>query len=496
MKNSDQTTASPLPAFKLWELAFSFVALGLSGVLVYHRGLFFSKGEYADLTEHNILSFLVISLIVLCILLAGLPWQKISRFGSPLRYLAVGTTVMGMLSLIFWCTGWGRYQVIRFEAMVLNLGISSYQDGLRQNLNLELVDSLVGPYLYEDEALLDHLARLSPNPLLESPRAARLVLNSLQQRGHAVSDFATDGQPSEFLLACVMAESDPEPWHGLPWAEVAEVREVEESGFHAGLLKKAEAESILEPFLKGQAGIGRSALQGLVFACTQYPDLFSDRERDEVMLSWSNNFDELEPFAVEGLVIRSQFRELLAGARRLKVHVEQRGSAPSKYHYSLLPVTIPEMILGIVRSCGVELEVVESATQADLKIVVVLSESALYTYSKSTYEYQDNQNQKFEIRPWKPDGFPQRRSVTERKRVRTGSEDKTIYAPTASATATLGGNRVEFEPGLIYWHDLTYDKKNRNYKRYKTEDSWERMWPLGLQAKLFRYHYLEHSEDF
>ena len=154
---------------------------------------------------------------------------------------------------------------------------------------------------------------------------------------------------------------------------------MEESGFHAGLLKKAEAESILEPFLKGQAGIGRSALQGLVFACTQYPDLFSDRERDEVMLSWSNNFDELEPFAVEGLVIRSQFRELLAGARRLKVHVEQRGSAPSKYHYSLLPVTIPEMILGIVRSCGVELEVVESATQADLKIVVVLSESALYT---------------------------------------------------------------------------------------------------------------------
>ena len=471
-----------------WELILSLLTLGFCAMIIYQRRSIYSKGEWGLWGVHN-LFILGVILFFMLVLAATKPWRRVSLYGSQFRVFSMGVALFFFVVVALWGTGWGRHQTARFEALQANLGITTYKEGSRRNFNVDLTTEMMGPYLAKDKVLLHELALDSSDELLKDPRAARVVLASLVDLGVSVDALLQEHPQSIFLLACLMAETDEQPWHGLSWLSTPKPPEDSSSPLHAGLLNSKQAALVLAPFLQSLETQKRPVLQALTFCVMNFPKLFSPQERDRVMQAWAGSFDELEGLAVEGLVVRAQVKELLGDEEHLKFYMEVTGDPPSDYSDQWIPQTLPQMVLGLIRSCGPEVQEVKDPGKADMRLKVHISQVALYDYSQPNYSYEtyyEYQTNYFGRKPW----HNYRSRVKRSKRVHTGFSDKTQYAATATVALDFRGQELIFEPGLIYWHSLTFDKETGRYQSFPKEDARGRVWPFGLQDKLYQYHHM------
>lgn len=473
-----------------WELILSLLTLGFCAMIAYQRELIYSKGKWGLLDDHN-LSILGIVLFFLVVLVATKPWRRVSLLGSQLRLFSMTTGLFFFLLVTLWGTGWGRHQTGRYEALVSNFGITNFEQGPRRDFNSDLTTEMVGPYLAKDKELLHTLARESGDQLLTNPRAARVVLASLVNLGVSVDQLLQETPQSTFLLACLVAETDEKPWHGLSW--VAEPKS-STPAFKAGLLTPEQAILVLKPFLQELENQQRPTLQGLVFSVMNFPSLFSAQDRDLVMEAWAKSFDDLEDLAVEGLVIRAQLKELLGDADHVNLHLDVTGAPPSDYYYQWVPQTLPQMVFGLIRSCGPEIQQVGDPGKADMRLKVHISQIAVYDYRRPNYSYEsyyEYRTSSMGSKPWRS----YRTRVKRSKQVLTGYSNETQFAPTATVELDYRGQKLDFEPGLIYWHSLTYDKEKGRYQSFPTEDAWRRAWPFGIQDKMYEYRYMTDPEN-
>jgi hypothetical protein len=295
----------------------------------------------------------------------------------------------------------------------------------------------------------------------------------------------------EFLLACLVSQADPQPWHGLDWIAAQE----SEDGFHTGLLTEQDGRRIVAPFLTALDQQERPTLEALTFCVMNYPDLFSAADRDRVLDAWAKSFDELEDLAVEGLIIREQLKEFFAGAERLTVNIEVSGSPPAAYDHQWIPKTLPQMVLGVIRSCGVELREVREPSKADLQLKLHLSQIALYDYRRPNYSYEDYYEYRTSVTRLGVTWTQHTTKIKRSKQVLAGYSDETSYAPTATLQLTYHGRTLDLEPGLIYWHSLTFDHEKNAYRQFESESSWSRTWPLGIRDTLFEYHFMTDPDN-
>lgn len=476
------------PRVKKWEILVSLIPLVLVGVLLTQRNLIYSKGHYGLFTDDTMSLFLwaVISQVIL---LACKPWRKVSKWGGMCRWWASVGALWSLCMIVLITTGWGRYQLLRMEALQWNLGITNREEGLHKNLSSDILDPSTGPYIAKDGELRKMLIQESGASFLPAPRAAGVILAAEKSSGVGFEEIMKAPTGPFFLLASLVNEVNPQPWAGLDWVE--QRGEVAEPTFRAGLLTSKQAEALMHHFVAQLPQLDQETLENLVFLLMNYPQLFDEKSRESLLLHWTQGFTELEALAVEGLVVRQQVAEFLQHANSpLKLSLRITGAVGGDYYNRHLEFILKELTLGLIRSCGFEVQVVESG--AELQIDIQLSEVAHHDYRQPTYDYETYYEYQSSGRTI--NGYTARtRKVAKQKRVLSGYEDKTAYAPVAGISMALGERRLELPQSLLYWHHLRYDDEKQRFLDLKSEGTFGRMWPFGVHKSLFEFSYLDES---
>jgi hypothetical protein len=474
-----------------WEVILSLPGLVLTTLLVYQRHLVYSKGKWGLLSEDSGPLF-IWALLSLVALAASRPWNKKTRYGSLVRGVTLLWSFGCLIFISLTVTGWGRYQIVRFETLQTGLGISRYGTERRTELIEETLHRDSGPWILGDRRLLQKLTAVSGPQLLVQPRSARAVLSSLLTQGITFEELWNNPQTHPFLLACLLCEADPEPWHRLEWVPKPALKPDTEVGLMTGLLSGQQAHQIVQEFCKTMDENDIISSEKLVFCLMNFPSLFEAGQPDLVMQGWARKFKVLEPLAVEGLLNRDQVKFLLEGAQSLTVKLQVKGlkaeGGPSNLEY----FTVPRMVLGLIRSCGVQVKLVEDGP-ADLTVDITVHETPLYEYSTPTldyetyYEQQSSRNGKYGYRT---------KQVRKERQVVTGHETKTQWAPMIRVEMTMGENSIGLEETLLFWHDLTYDHEKSQYLRVEGETVYGRMWPFGVDKDMFEFGFLTDIYSF
>ena len=479
-------TSAELPRVKKWEILVSLLPLVLVVVLLTERNSIYSKGHYGLFTDDTLPLFLwaVVSQVIL---LACKPLRKVSQWGGMCRWWASVGALWSLCVILLIATGWGRYHLLRMEALQWNLGITNYQEGLLKDLNSDILDSTTGPYIFRDAQLRKKLVHESGATFLPAPRAAGVILAAERSSGVGFKDIMKAPTGPSFLLACLVNEVNPQPWHGLDW--VQDHGEVSEPSFHAGLLTSKQAELLVAHFLGQLPKLDQETLESLVFLLMNYPQFFNEESRESLLSQWTKGFTDLEVLAVEGLVIRQQVAELLQASKSpLSVSMRFSGTAGGEYYHRHLEFVLRQMTLGLIRSCGFQVQEVESG--AELQIDIQLGEVAHHDYRQPTYDYETYYEYQSSGRTI--NGYTARsKRVAKQKRVLSGYEDKTAYAPVATVSMSLGQGRLDLPQFLLYWHHLRYDSENKRFLDLRSENTFGRMWPFGLHKAMFEFPYLD-----
>ncbi|MCA9794563.1 MAG: hypothetical protein KC910_22300, partial [Candidatus Eremiobacteraeota bacterium] len=408
-------------------------------------------------------------------LLATRPWESRSRYGSQLRYIGLVSAVCGLGFLLFLLTPWGRYQVVRFETNHLNLRMSNFEDGLRQDLSRELCDPTLGPYLSADIALLKTLA--ARDQLLGQPLAARVVVASLRSQGFGWNDLRALPGGRNLLMGALLAE--PDPWPEQSWQPHPALDPAPEQGLACGLFDRRQAVKTLDDYISSLDGAEWRRLEPAVVALMRFPVLTTEAQRDRVLAAWPGAFHDAADLAQAGLAMRAEVAGLLSPATSVTMAVVTRGEF-QRSNASELTQTLPLMARGLVHACGVETRLAEPA-QADLLITLELDEVPHYDWSRPTYRTETVVTRR---RGYGRYAIPQ--TVTESRRVAAGSEQLTEYAPIASIRFSYAGKEVVMGPFMVQWHRYFYDFENRRYPD-SPDDLYGRLWPLGVHTDWFLF---------
>jgi hypothetical protein len=471
-----------------WEVLVSLPALILLALLTVQRALVFRDGEYGPLNQDSLI-LLIWAVLALALAGAGQPWKMISRWGSWIRCAGVlaGALSIGFLLLV--TSAWGRFQVLRFEALKANLRISSLsQEPIRQ-MPGRLLDPQTGPYLCQDPEIRRLVLDQAGDTLLKAPAAAGAVLLAELASGATFEQVRTHLAGDRLLLACLTLEANPQPWQNLSWVRTKTPTDDDLS--QAALLTTAQARRLVKELLQ-QEDLAVDDLEALVFALMNFPQIFDPTQADRLLTTWAQTFDDLEPLAIEGLVLRQRLAALLNGRPEITMSFEALGSVPDDYAYRHLRFVLERMAVGLVRSTGVSARVVPVGQAADLEILARLQEIPHHTYRQPTYTYET-------VYHYRTTGLSGRHRIahTERvaqqKQVLTGYEERTSYAPSASITMTLGTVSEEFPQTLLFWHHFRFDYENNRFLDLQKESVYGRMWPFGVHQSYFEFPYLDAS---
>jgi len=273
----------------------------------------------------------------------------------------------------------------------------------------------------------------------------------------------------------------------LEWVERPALKPDASSGLMTGLLSAEQARQIVQEYTASLEQNNRDVSQALVYCLMNFPSLFAPGQADLVMQSWASKFDDLEALAVEGLVSRDLLKDLIAGADHLRVWLDVKGVRKAGTPRDYLHFTVPEMVLGLIRSCGVEIELVSSEDEADLAVRVVVHEIAHHDYTVPTYDYETYSEQQT-IRTGKYSS--RTRQVRKQRQVLSGRETKTEFAPVVKVTLVKGEQSVELDETLLYWHHLRFDHETGRCLDSKDESVYGRMWPFGVKENLLKFGFL------
>lgn len=474
-----------MPLLRAWEILLAALALVPVGILLVQRALLFGDLRYGVFDSDVVVLFLWM-LIGAVLLLVSKPWNKISRAGGAVRILSAVLALVSAFLMAFWGSGFGRAWMVKFETRVANLGVTNYQDGLRTDLRLELVDSDIGPHLAGDPEFLRYYVARSEENLARSPRAARVVLSSLRAGGMEWSQVRALPNSNWLALGSVLAEADPKPWHRLDWVPRPELHPQPELGIQTGLVRAEQVEEILQEAFQGLPQAETEQMERLLMAVMSFPTLCTTPQREALMKRWAGNFQDLEELAVDGLVIREQVAAFLGPRKTVSVNLKRQGGTPSGSTYRHVPETLPRMILGLVHSCGVQTKEVQEG--AELVITIHLSEIAHHNYSRPTYTYEtyyENHTMGY-TRP----GLVRTRQVKKERQVVSGHEEVTVFVPVASVEFRMGQEVLKLDQELLHWHNLRYDYENKRFLDLDKEKVYGRMWPLGLHERNFVFPYM------
>ena len=448
------------------------LSLVLAILLAVQRNLSFSKGVWGMWTDDSLPLFLW-GLVCLLGLLATRPWVPVSRFGAPLRWLGISLAGTSVVFVFLCTTSWGRYRIIRFEALSKNLGISNFE---RVPLDRPILEEPgTGEYVAKDAALRHYAFQQSGSDFLRSPRAAGVLTALELASGTSFDELIEQPGGPEILLGCLVNEANPHRWRELPWFTPPSGTVLSEEQSRR-LVKRLAVESSRQ---------SSDLLENLLFVAMAFPQYFEDAEREEMFDAWPSGFEDLQPLAVEGLLVRRQMKELLPpGKTEVSVAITLSGGVPSTYYYRNVDEIAKLMLLGLIRSCGVRVE--ETAPEsADLNVNVALSEIAHHTYSKPTYDYETYYENRFSS-VGRYNNF-RIHKIAKQRQVVSGHTEETAYAPVAVISVSNGQETLEFPEMLLFWHHLRYDKAKGGFIDLQGEKTYGRMWPFGLHKRLFEW---------
>jgi hypothetical protein len=469
-----------------WEFLVFVPSLILAAVLAAQRELVFRDGGYGPWNQESLI-LLIWALLALTLSLASRPWRSVSRWGGFLRWGGVLAATSSLVFLLLVTSAWGRYQILRFEAVRANLRISSLSDTPIRRMASRLTEPATGPYLCQDPEVRRLLLEQASDTLLKAPAAAGAVLLAELAGGANFEQLSKSRSGLRLLLACLTLEANPRPWHGLPWVRGRTPTDNDLSG--AALLTTDQARLLVAELLRMQ-DLSQDEMEALVFVLLNFPQLFELSQTDRLLTSWAKTFDDLEPLAIEGLVLRQRVMALLEGRTEVTMTFEAVGPLPGEYAYRHLRSTLEKMAVGLVGSTGVSIRVVPVGQPAELQVVARLQEIPHHSYRQPTYTYET-------VYQYRTTGLfgrnriPHTERVAQQKQVLTGYEDRTSYAPAASITMTLGSIREEFPETLLFWHHFRFDYQSNRFMDLQKESVYGRMWPFGVHQSWFAFPHLD-----
>lgn len=465
----------------LWEALLTAPAVLLFGLLVIQRGFVYSRAG-SGIENDNVWPLLVWALLATAALLASKPWLVSSRYGSQVRMLGAVFAVWSLMFLTVILLPWGRYRIVRAEALHGSVGISQFTHLQGWGLCRDVTDDRLGPYILTDVPLMERIVTGFGNDLLKEPTAARLLYGALEKHGVSFQELWSQEETRALFLACLVSEANPQYWFGLEWA-----RELAQGPNHGRALSTEQAQQVLNWYLERLPTLDTLHLERLVFVACGSPELMTAVQRDELFLNWAGHFKKMESLAVQGLVARDQVREFLGVPRKLRVKLKVEGLNPLYSEDKIRPFAVPEMVLGLIRSCGMQTELVTDGP-VDLSVSIKVTSVALYDYSQPVYsmetyyETRRRRTGKYSFSNYK---------VAQQRSVQTGSETRTHFAPVLHVSLDTGDRHLDLPESLLYWRDITYDKDKKRYVDVEGESSFGRMWPFGLDQRLFDFAFLK-----
>lgn len=453
---------------KWWEFVLWLVPTILAVLLAVQRELVFSKGNYGLFTEDSLPLF-IWALIGLVMLLASQPWKPVSKVGSYLRYSGIVLAGVCAIFVLLCSTSWGRYRILRFEALTANLGVTNY--GKVKLAYTLMKEADTGRYIVSDQELRNFAFHNLGHDFLTSPKSASALVEAELNAGTGFQELLDKPQGGDILLGVLASQAISGPWTDPAWpAKPPEA-----------LINKEQGQELVGRLSEQVDKLSSETLEYTVFALMNFPELFQDAQREALLKAWVSGFSDLQPLALEGLVLRGQVSELLPkGKDPVSISVDITGGLPSKYYYRNVDKIAKLLCLGLVRSCGVSVKETEGG-ESDLTISVVLSQIAHHTYSKPTYSYESYYEHHYS-------GVGLRRvpyKVKKTREVISGSTQETAYAPVARITLSNETDSLELPEMLLFWHHLRYDKEKKRFTDLKNEKTFGRIWPFGVHKRLF-----------
>ena len=476
-------SSDKLKLIKVWELFTIVPAVVLSVLLLIQRRLVFDRAD-SGLFDENTGPLVLWALISCAIILATKPWVTKSRTGSGLRYFGLFTGVGSLVFLVACLTGYGRYQIARFETLHSNMGISYSPRLPGWSAPERILSQLTGPYVLKDTVMMETLARRYPEELLKSPQAARLACGALLKNGRSFQELWEDADLHLLWLACLQAEINPHPWVGYEWA-----KDYVEALPGGRVTTDEERKTIVEKFVAKRDSLDFKPAQSLLFVGVNFPELFSKDQLDSVFHSWAQKFKTLESLAVSGLILRDELSRFLGEEKELTVFLEKESGTLDRQMTStnMEPYAAPQMVLSLIRSCGVSVREVENREAAQLVVKLSLTSVPIYDYRAPVYEYETYYKREY-TRIGKYGSVS--RQVPRQRQVQKGSETRTQYGPEIRVSFERDGKVWSSEESLFYWHHITFDHDKNRHLDAGEETDFGRMWPFGLNHHLLRYKFL------
>lgn len=126
--------------------------------------------------------------------------------------------------------------------------------------------------------------------------------------------------------------------------------------------------------------------------------------------------------------------------------------------------------------------------EADLTLRATITSIPYAEYERPVYEMESY----YETRQTPHTGRFGNRTykVAKQRRVQTGFETKTEYAPMIELVLERKGKRLVLPSTLLYWYHFTYDKQTKQFLKAGDETDFGRMWPFGVRESLCEFPYV------
>lgn len=475
------------PFIKIWEILVSLPIMAAALGFLIQRRDFFYQAQRDLLSEDSVIFY---GLILVLTALPGLSLlsKKQTQLG---RGLKVGSVLLGvfLLSSFFVIRQPRiRYQAFRSDCIGMKAGFTAFETP-RDELNDELVDPDIGPYISKDLALLKYLVFENGSHFRLTPRSARVALASLKALGVSIEEIQQAPQGQPFLEIAMVAEAQTEPWKGLEWVDLKQAQPDPELRFSAGLIHRTEAQEIVDQAIAQLPEVSQDTYEYLLMTMMSFPGLLSRDQGDKILSDWSKNLGQRAEILEPGRELREELCKLFGNRTRLKVSFDLQTVehfVPEDVMAKDLDVTFQRSVLGLIRSCGVDI-VETTAGEAEVQVSAILKDVKLYEYQKNVYELRSKYVPNSRTRRIGRSSI--RTGSTKTEAVVVGTETAIRRGPGFSLTISFQGKVYDTEMALLYWyHWVVVNDKDPDYSILNKDGTYGRLWPFGVNEKLLRPH--------
>lgn len=468
-----------------WELLISSLGFGLCAIFLAQKHELF-QNLARPLTESPNSGTVLWMAAVTVMLMASTAVKRRSKLGFPLRILALACCTLMLAGIFSLNNSWVRYRILKHESLSSALGLSQ-ESGLRTELHREMLQAGPGTYITDDLELLKYLVFQNGDEFQGFPTQALIAFTALQKQDVGFQELWDSDQGKHFLLSALLGETNPRPWYGLDWLQKSDLNPQPQLGLNAGLFTQAQAQQILQHHLKTPPE-QPEALEELLLATLSFPSLAQEEQRVEIFEIWGQALKERAKFLSQGLEVRELVRSQLSITEPVTLRVEVTDKLEHMtWQDKELPSFVPHALCSFLRSCGLEVTLVDS-NEADITIKVLLDDIDLYEYEAPVYGLETVTTKKY-VRIGRTGTT---RHVSETKSVVTGSQTKTSQGAGLSFELNYRDQSLSIPPTLFYWWDAVF--KEQDYRKNKSvhkDGTFGRTWPYGVHEKSFKYRFLQ-----